>query len=140
MASHSWSINEPYEREMATAEASAGSDEPRRSNLSAFLFAALFRWGMIGHMLLTKLHDMAIRIHKSARCRKVFIIAFIVFPIFFGVVLAAPDYVTRQPPGERALAILELVGLSTVIAVWQWAAAVWAWPADPNAHTRDDDD
>jgi hypothetical protein len=92
-------------------------------------------------MLLTKLRKLAERIEKSARCRKIFIIGFIAFPIFFAVLIHAPDYVSRQPPGERARAIVELVVLSAAIAVWQWGAAVWAWPADRNAlSNRLDDD
>ena len=113
---------------------------PRRRNLAELLFAPLFRWRMIQRMLLTKLHDMAVRIHRSPRCRKIFIIGFIALPVFFGVLIHAPDYISRQEPGERAWAILELLGFSVAIAIWQWAAAVWAWPADPNARARYDDD
>ena len=95
---------------------------------------------MIGGMLLTKLSKLADRIHGSARCRRIYIIGFIAFPIFFGILIHAPDYVSRQPPGERVWAIVELVVVSAAIAVWQWGAAVWAWPADPNAPSNRYDD
>jgi hypothetical protein len=90
---------------------------------------------MIGTMLLTKLIKMAERIENSARCRKIFIVGFIVFPILLLFGLGGPGYVSRAPPGEWAWVILELVGWAAV-AVWQWGAATWVWPADPTTQLR----
>jgi hypothetical protein len=94
---------------------------------------------MIGHMLLTKLHNMAVRVGRSARCRKIFIIGMMLLPMLL-LLPAFADRFSEISPDRKFGEIVQIALIAALIALWQYGTAIWVWPADPNRHIPDEDD